>query len=313
MKNILAIILSAVLASATLAEAAEQTPVDNIVILLDASGSMFRPIGNVPKIDAAKAALKEVLKNTPQSAHIGLLVFSAKNVKDWAYPLGPRDDAALTAAIDLPVPEGNTPLGTYMKMAADRLLKARKDQFGYGSYRLLVVTDGEANNEARNLVDTNAKDIISRGIIVDVIGVDMPTTHTLATKVHSYRKADDPEALRRAVKEVFAEVGKSAGPDVGDDAFEVITAIPDGLAAAVIDAFSSASNEPIGAKPRFRPRVKSTPPDQPVPAAGAAVAPAPQVPPAGPQKESKFRVGMYIFIAVLGFLTLRRIVRKARS
>ena len=76
-----------------------------------------------------------------------------------------------------------------MKKGADTLLKARKSQYGYGSYRLLVVTDGEASDPG--LVERFTPDIISRGIITDVIGVDMNKAHTLATKVHSYRSAND--------------------------------------------------------------------------------------------------------------------------
>ena len=61
---------------------------------------------------AAKSALKAVLKKVPQSTRIGLLVFSASNLQDdWAYPLGPRDDAALSKAIDRPEPGSGTPSG----------------------------------------------------------------------------------------------------------------------------------------------------------------------------------------------------------
>src|SRR4051794_41048998 len=72
---------------------------DNIVVVLDASGSMDAPFTGAAqtKMEAAKAALKQVLTQAPQSAQIGLLVFSAKNLReDWAYPLGPRDDEKLS-------------------------------------------------------------------------------------------------------------------------------------------------------------------------------------------------------------------------
>ena len=84
-----------------------------------------------------------------------------------------------------------------MKRGADALLKAREKQFGYGTYRLLIVTDGEAGDP--RLVESFTPDIISRGITIDVIGVEMPSRHTLATRVHSYRNANDPESLRQAI------------------------------------------------------------------------------------------------------------------
>ncbi len=231
--------------------------INNVVIILDASGSMGDIMHNtsIKKIDAAKSALWEVLRHVPEQTHIGLLVFSARNVpNDWVYPLGERDDAALTAAIDLPQPGGKTPLGRYIKKGADRLLRARAEQLGRGTYRLLIVTDGEAGD--KDLVERYVPEVLARGIAIDVIGVDMKQTHTLARKVTSYRSADDPQSLNRAVKEVFAEVGM-AGTDTTDAAaFEEIAALPDGVAAAMIQAVTTVDNDPIG-KNASQSRVKA--------------------------------------------------------
>ena len=123
-RSLLAIGLSYLAASTALAQEAA----DNVVIVLDASGSMSAqlPGAGKDKMSAAKAALKEVLKSVPQETHIGLLVFSARGANnDWFYPLGPRDDAKLMQAIDRPMPGGNTPLGKYIKIGADRLLEER--------------------------------------------------------------------------------------------------------------------------------------------------------------------------------------------
>ena len=37
-----------------------------------------------------------------------------------------------------------------------------------------------------------------------IIGVNMKSDHTLATKVHSYRRADDPSSLTKAFSDVFS-------------------------------------------------------------------------------------------------------------
>lgn len=230
-----------------------QEAVDNVVIVLDASGSMARPMtsgSSQDKMSAAKSALKEVLKTVPQETHIGLLVFSAKGATtDWLYPLGPRDDAKLLQAIDEPMPGGDTPLGKYIKKGADRLLEQRTKQFGYGTFRLLVVTDGEASDQ--QLMERYTPEVVSRGITVDAIGVAMNQRHTLATKVHSYRSANDPASLKRAVAEVFGEIGGNRGRDVaGADAFSELNPIPTELAQAMIQALSSSGNQPIGEKPK---------------------------------------------------------------
>ena len=250
---------------------------DNVVIVLDASGSMTgrMPGSQVVKMDAAKAALKEVLKNVSPSTRVGLLVFSARNLtNDWAYPLGPRDDAALLKAIDLPVPSSGTPLGRYIKKGADRLIEERAKQFGYGTFRLLIVTDGEA--EDRALVDQYTPDIVGRGITVDVIGVAMAGTHTLARKVHSYRAANDPASLRRALSEVFAEVGDSRTDNTDADVFALLAPIPAEVATAAIQSLSSMDNRPIGTPAAPKPK-----PATPQPAAPQRATPQP-VPPAPP-------------------------------
>lgn len=220
---------------------------DNVVIVLDASGSMHEAMRatGTEKMAAAKQALKEVLSQVPSTTHVGLLVFSARGESDpWVYPLGVRDDAVLMKAIDRPRPGGGTPLGQYMQIGANRLLEERKKQFAYGTYRLLIVTDGQAQDG--HVVESVTPQILARGITVDVIGVDMGNTHTLATKAHSYRSADNPESLKKAIAEVFAEVSTTGTDATQADAFDVIASIPIETAAGMITALTLSGNEPIG-------------------------------------------------------------------
>jgi hypothetical protein len=159
------------------------------------------------------------------------------------------------------MPGGGTPLGAYLKKGADRLLEERAKQFGYGTFRLLVVTDGEA--EDKQAVDRYTPEIIARGVTVDVIGVAMDQRHTLATRVHSYRTANDPASLKRAVAEVFGEIGGSGNDVAGAEAFAELAPIPAPVAAAMIQSLSSSGNQPIGEKPRSQ----AAPPNATQPAA----------------------------------------------
>jgi Mg-chelatase subunit ChlD len=296
---------------------------DNVVIVLDASGSMMGklPGTDMTKMDGAKAALKEVLKNVPQSTRVGLLVFSAANLtNDWAYPLGPRNDAELLQAIDRPIPRSGTPLGRYIKKGADRLLEERAKQFGYGTFRLLVVTDGEA--EDRALVDRYTPDVVARGLTVDVIGVAMAGTHTLARKVHSYRAANDPASLQRALSEVFAEVG--ARTDTADaDVFALIAPIPSEVATAAIQALATVDNHPIGATPpsaAAKPKAAGTQPSTPA-APQKALSTPPQSAarpmvsnvssPTPPRRKRSFSMPLLVGIIVVVFLFARRMRRRS--
>ena len=289
---------------------------DYVVIVLDASGSMKQGLSGTgtDKMTAAKAALKEVLQKVPQSTHIGLLVFSAANVRnDWVYPLGPRHEAELMRAIDLPVPNSGTPLGAYIKKGADRLLEERAKQFGYGTYRLLIVTDGEAQDQ--ELVDRYTPELIARGVTVDVIGVGMKKTHTLARKVHSYRAANDPASLRRALSEVFAEVS-STGSDVAQaDAFDLIAPIPNSVAMAMLQAVSTAPNHPLGTRPKPTadvtpvPAPKTKPPESSPPQATIPAAPiAPSAPApisSAPSRSHRGNFPRWIIIAAVLILASR--------
>ncbi len=276
---------------------AEETFYDNVLIVLDASGSMAERMGSstVIKIDAAKSALKEVLKTVPPSTRIGLLVFSSSNLtNDWLYPLGPLDEKKLLSCIDLPSPGGRTPLGAYIKKAADCLLAEREKQHTYGTYRLLIVTDGQATDG--NLTDLYAPEVIARGITVDVIGVNMAERHTLATRAHSYRSANDPQSLTRAITDVFAEVSAkdTQGPRGQEDYFSVIAPIPAAMASAMLSALAASGNHPIGEPP---PAPKNAEP--------------PSVPPPGAPHSEGGKGGLGVLLAVLFVVVIVAVVRAA--
>ena len=241
-----ALLLTGLLTSA--APAAES--LHHLVVILDGSGSMS---GNMPgsretKMVFAKRAVATVMTQVPTDYRVGLLVFGGGAPKNgWAYPLAGYQQEGFTKAITPIKPNGQTPLGKFLKIGADALLQAREAQGGYGTYRLLVLTDGEASDQ--KLVDKFLPDIVRRGLLVDVIGVDMSKDLALAKNVHRYRRANDAEALQAALQEAFAEIG--AGPDTDtsqdESAFDVIAPLPAGWAAEAIQSLTTPANGPISA------------------------------------------------------------------
>lgn len=290
---------------------AAEEPLDNVVILLDASGSMAErmPGTNRDKLSVARDALKEVLRQLPESTRVGLLVFGGgtERTDDWYYPLSARDDTRLFAAIDATRAGRGTPLGAYIKRAADRLLEERRRQLGYGTFRLLIVSDGEAQDQ--DLVNRYTPEVMARGITMDVIGVAMASRHTLATRVHSYRTANDEESLRRALREVLAEVGSAADDLAGNEAFALLEPIPSEVAEAALQALATSGNQPIGERAPPPRREESAPAAEaaPPPETGAAPTepPGPAAPPPAPSTKFGFSIVVLLFgLACFGSVVL---------
>ncbi|MCM8531726.1 MAG: VWA domain-containing protein [Lentisphaeraceae bacterium] len=211
----------------------------NVVVVLDDSGSMNeRMKDGTSKVDAAKRALTKVLSSLDGEDNLGVLLLN----KGWLIKLGPVKKDLIAKKVKSFHAHGHTPLAKSMKEGTDALLKLR-GEIHYGTYRLLVVTDGVAKNA--KLVDRYVNDIMSRGVTVDVIGVDMAKAHSLATKVHTYRKADDPASLEKAVSMVFGEI--TSTDTVASD-FDMLKGFPDEIAAESLKALSIERNHPVGTK-----------------------------------------------------------------
>lgn len=218
-----------------------------VVVVLDDSGSMGESMpGGPQKMKAAKQALLAVLDDLPDDAEVGVYALNSRGREgSWIVPFGPADPAQYRPQIEAIRDGGGTPLGAALKEAAERLMEKRRQQV-YGTYRLLVVTDGEATDQYQ--LDRYLPDLRGRGLLLDVIGVAMDGEHSLASAANTYRRADDPASLQQALAEVFAESGGDDANDGADD-FEMLAGLPDGVAAAALNAMTEANsnNEPIEA------------------------------------------------------------------
>lgn len=211
-----------------------------VVVVVDDSGSMLDRMRyeRIRKMDAAKQSLRVVLEKLPADAEVGVLALN----RGWVMPFQTIDRRQLESQVNRLRASGGTPLGMRMREATDKLLELRsKDP--YGDYRLLVVTDGEASDQG--LLDAILPDIMARNFVVDVIGVDMESEHSLATAVTAYRRADDPSSLEEAIAESLAESDES---DLvgGESDFELIAGLPVEIAPVLISSLTTANNAPIG-------------------------------------------------------------------
>lgn len=221
--------------AATLINAQQDTQTGKVVVIvLDDSGSMNKSMaGNEPKMVVAKRAINRVIETLPANTQLGILLMNgASAAKGWLVPLGPLDAGEASRRVSALAADGGTPLGASMKRGLDELLKLR-DERPYGDYRLLVVTDGEASDA--DVLKRNLPLIVSRGVVLDVIGVDMQADHSLAKRSHSYRRANDAQSFEKALKEVFAE--STADDNLNSQAgFDLIAALPDEMASEALQA-----------------------------------------------------------------------------
>lgn len=217
---------------------------DYVVIVLDDSGSMREIMkrDRRSRIEAAKIALSQVVKQIAPDTNLGILLLNGARANNhWYVPVGPVDTQQINQRIQSLQANGGTPLGEALRIASDELLTLRSKKI-YGTYRLIVVTDGEASDQA--LLDQYLPDILSRGILIDAIGVDMRSDHSLATKVHSYRRADDQDSLANAIQEIMAE-RTSDDQSGGEEDFSMLEGLGDLDVAEVLKALAKPNNEKI--------------------------------------------------------------------
>ena len=188
----------------------------NFYVIFDGSGSMDeRPGGEcrgdqsfTRKIDGAKWALQEFVKKVPANANLGLYVFDDDG-REERVQLGQNNRDTFLAAVEEIQQGGGTPLAEAITFGTDRLVKQYAQQLGYGEYRLVVVTDGEADSIPRA-----SEYAIAHNAAIYAIGLCIGERHPLREYAVSYRAADSMADLSRGLEETLAET------DVFDDVFQ---------------------------------------------------------------------------------------------
>lgn len=268
----------------------------NVVVILDNSGSMETQMArSESRMEAAKRSLLAVLKLTPPDANVGVILLNPQELNDyWLIPLGPIDRGQTRQAIRNIRAGGPTQLGGAMKLAADALMERRATQ-KYGQYKLLLVTDGEATDQRE--VDLYLPEIQSRGLLTDVIGVDMGQQHSLATRASTYRNAADPASLEKAISAVVLGESSYDDMDAGETDFELLEGLPIELAATAVTALTSPLNTPIGGGD-FQPAI----PTQKPAAQGGGGGPGPASPPVAVDQDGGFRVPWFMLLIMVFFV-----------
>ena len=181
----------------------------NFYFIFDGSGSMAESLNQQcrgdkrfgSRLEGAKWAVGQFLPLVARDVNLGLWSFDADGNRERV-PLGPDNHATFLTEIRKIRATGNTPLTESIEQGVNRLVQQRDQQLGYGEFRLIVVTDGQATGRPLPQAVNYARE---QRIPIYTIGLCIGEKHELRRYSVSYRAADSIEALKRGLEETLAE------------------------------------------------------------------------------------------------------------
>jgi Ca-activated chloride channel family protein len=187
----------------------------SVLVILDGSDSMNADAGDGgTRLDAAKAALGELIDVVPDGAKVGLRVYGnelsgvsrARGCSDTnlVTPVGPLDKEQFRSEVERLEGKGRTPIGR-------SLLKAPDDLGPSGDRTVILVSDG-GDNCAPPPPCEAAREIARRGLKLSISVVGLQVNDRVRRQLEciakagggTYVDAQDPEALKRELLAAFA-------------------------------------------------------------------------------------------------------------
>jgi len=177
----------------------------NFYFAIDVSGSMDGGCSGKRKMDGAKNAILKFLDVVPNDVNLGLLLFGTDTEITEVVSLGPNNREEFKSEINKLNPNGSTPLGMATRTGTSKLVEQYKKQLGYGEYRLIIVTDGNADSSSnfRRALENCYKYPF---IAIYGIGLCMDSGNVLRTYALSYIDAKDYKQLEKALTSTIAEL-----------------------------------------------------------------------------------------------------------
>ncbi len=238
--------------------AAEEAP--DLLLILDASGSMWGQIQGENKIVIARRVLKELIGELPEESELGLVAYGHRREGDCddietIAPLGPADKAALIASVEALNPKGKTPITKAVRAAFDGV-RGRD-----AATTILLVSDGIetcGGDPCQTVRDAKAAGV---EFVMHVVGFDVAKEDVSQLECAAqaggglYFDAENAEELSAALDQAVA-----AAEEIPDGRLSV-KAIADGeLTDVAVRVTDSASGEDVAggrtyASPDTNPRL----------------------------------------------------------
>lgn len=241
-RNLLGVLI--LLATASAATAAER-----VIVILDASGSMWGQIDGKPKQEIARQSLRSALASVPAGEKIGFMAYghrdktSCDDVELIVPPAAGTANAISTAADNLKF-LGKTPLTAAVKQAAEAL------NYTEGQTKIVLITDGLESCGGDPCALGKELKAAGPDFTVDVVGFGLSSDDgrqvaCLAEATGGkYIQAPDEKALQEALTETVASapaVQETAPAEVAKPAVEPS---PEPAAELSPDPVTEPSSEP---------------------------------------------------------------------
>lgn len=197
-----------------------QTPShENLILVVDASGSMAGQIDGRAKIEIARGAVSDMLSTWPSDHHLGLVAYGHRRKGDCAdietlVQPGPVDTAAFGARVDALVPRGMTPIVAAVRHAAAAL------RWSEQRATVILVSDGE---------ETCGADPCALGAELEQAGIDF-TAHVVGFDLPDGPARDQLACLAERTGGRYIEAGDAASLS---DALGTLASAPAAAAPAV--------------------------------------------------------------------------------
>jgi len=200
-------------------EAESQPTVEeqNVIFILDSSGSMAKPMGSRSKLVVAKEVVGGFVKAIPNSVNLGFMAYGHRNKNcddiELLNDLASDNRDSILTSINSLAPKGNTPISASILKAAEYL----KDKSGKRT--IVLVSDGEESCST-NPVET-VKQLRDLGIQVTVHVVGFGVTDKEDKQLQAianagggnYYSAKNADEFKSIIQEQLAEETIST-PDV---------------------------------------------------------------------------------------------------
>jgi Ca-activated chloride channel family protein len=189
-----------------------------VVLVFDASGSMWARMEGRTKIEVAREAVDGALREWPAARPLGLVAYGHRSKSDCrdierVVAVGAGAAASVRRAVGALKPNGMTPIGASLDAAVAAVPE------GSGAATLVLVSDGEETCGVDPCAVAKSLRARRDGLVVHVVGFDVagsPAAGQLACVARAtggrYFDARDPVGLQRALGAAVATVAGGVAP-----------------------------------------------------------------------------------------------------